>query len=61
MLVVHPVTGWWKSKKLLAEGLPSVRYALIVEIDAEESDTELYAEVQVAVDALIAAQAVVQV
>ena len=61
LLAVHPVTGWWKSKKLLAEGLPSVRYALIVEIDAEESDTELYAEVQVAVDALIAAQAVVQV
>lgn len=61
LLAVHPVTGWWKSKKLLAEGLPSVRYALIVEIDAEELDTELYAEVQVAVDALIAAQAVVQV
>ncbi|NND41731.1 MAG: S8 family peptidase [Silicimonas sp.] len=61
LLAVHPVTGWWKSKKLLAEGLPSVRYALIVEIDAEELDTELYAEVQVAVEALIAAQAVVQV
>ena len=61
LLAVHPVTGWWKSKKLLAEVLPSVRFALIVEIDAEESDTELYAEVQVAVDALIAAQAVVQV
>ena len=61
LLAVHPVTGWWKSKKLLAEVLPSVRYALIVEIDAEALDTELYAEVQVAVDALIAAQAVVQV
>lgn len=61
LLAVHPVTGWWKSKKLLAEVLPSVRYALIVEIDAEELDTELYAEVQVAVDALIAAQAVAQV
>ena len=61
LLAVHPVTGWWKSKKLLAEGLPSVRYALIVEIDAEGLDTELYAEVQVAVEALIAAQAVVQV
>ncbi|RFC61894.1 hypothetical protein DYI37_18900 [Fulvimarina endophytica] len=61
LLAVHPVTGWWKSKKLLNQGLPSVRYALIVEIDAEELDTELYAEVQVAVDALIDAQAVVQV
>ncbi|MCB1469070.1 MAG: S8 family peptidase [Rhizobiaceae bacterium] len=61
LLVVHPVTGWWKSKKLLAEGLPSVRYALIVEIDAEELEAELYAEVQAAIEALIAAQAVVQV
>ncbi|WP_373354111.1 S8 family peptidase [Pseudoroseicyclus sp. CXY001] len=61
LLAVHPVTGWWKSKKILAGGLPSVRYSLIVEIDAEDLDTELYAEVQVAIDALVAAQTVVQV
>lgn len=61
LLAVHPVTGWWKSKKLLAEGLPSVRYALIVEIDAGEVEAELYAEVQVAVEALIAAQAAIAV
>jgi Subtilase family len=61
LLVVHPVTGWWKSKKLLAEGLPSVRYALIVEMDAGEVEAELYAEVQVAVDALIAAQVAIQI
>jgi hypothetical protein len=60
LLAVYPVTGWWKSKNLLANGLPSVRYSLIVEIDAEDLDTELYAEVQTAVDALVAAQAVVQ-
>ncbi|WP_281842180.1 S8 family peptidase [Sinisalibacter aestuarii] len=61
LLAVHPVTGWWKSKKLLAEGLPSVRYALIVEIDAGELEAELYAEVQTAVEALIVAKAVIQV
>ena len=61
LLAVHPVTGWWKSKELLAEGMPSVRYALIVEIDAAELDAELYAEVHAAVEALIAAQAVVQI
>lgn len=61
LLAIHPVTGWWKSKKLLAEGLPSVRYALIVEIDAGEVEAELYAEVQVAVEALIAAQAAIPV
>jgi hypothetical protein len=61
LLAVHPVTGWWKSKTRLAEGLPSVRYSLIVEIDAEELETELYSEVQTAIAALIAANAVVVV
>jgi hypothetical protein len=61
LLAVHPVTGWWKSKKLLDEGLPSVRYALIIEIDAGEVEAELYAEVQVAVEALIAAKAAIAV
>lgn len=61
LLAVHPVTGWWKSKKLLSKGLRSVRYALIVEIDPGQVKAELYAEVQVAVEALIATQAVVKV
>ncbi len=61
LLAVHPVAGWWKSKKLLEEGLPSVRYALIVEIDAGELEAELYAGVQVAIEALIAAQAAIAV
>lgn len=61
LIAVHPVTGWWKSKALLKDGLPSARFSLIVEIDAEEVDTNLYAEVQTAVDALIAANAVVAV
>ena len=61
LLAVYPVTGWWKSKALLKKGLPSARYALIVEIDAEELKTELYSEVQTAVDALIEAGAEVAV
>lgn len=61
LIVVHPVTGWWKSKALLQNGLPSVRYALIVEIDAEHVEAELLAEVQTAIDALVAVQAVVAV
>ena len=44
----------WKGELLAASGA-------IVHVYAEELDTELYAEVQVAVEALIAAQAVVQV
>lgn len=58
LIAVHPVTGWWKSKALLQHDLPEVRYAIIVEIDAENVPAELYAEVQVAVDALVAAKAV---
>ena len=61
LIAVHPVTGWRKSKALLQDGLPEFRYALIVEIDAEHVAAELYAEVQIAVDALVAAQAVVTV
>jgi len=61
LIAVHPVSGWWKSKALLRNGLPTVRYALIVEIDAEHVQTELYAEVQTAIDALVAARAAVAV
>lgn len=61
LLAVHPVAGCWKSKVLLQGELPSVRYALIVEIDAEHVEAELYTEVQIAIDTLIATQAVIAV
>src|SRR3546814_783978 len=56
LLAVHPVTGWWKSKKRLQGGLPTVRFALVVEIDAETINTDIYTEVETAVQALIAAK-----
>jgi len=55
LIAVHPVSGWWKSKVYLQDGLPSVRYALIVEIDAGHAETELYAEVETAIAALVKA------
>ncbi|WP_254429783.1 S8 family peptidase [Ruegeria atlantica] len=61
LIAVHPVSGWRKSKALLQGELPTFRYALIVEIDAEELQAELFSEVQTSVDALVAAQAVVAV
>lgn len=61
LIAVHPVTGWWKSKKLLQDGLPEVRFSLIVEIDAGEQQTELYAEVQTAIAAMVQSRAVVLV
>lgn len=54
LIAVHPVAGWWKSKALIEKGLPNVRYSLIVEIDAQELEADLYAEVQAAVAAMTA-------
>ncbi len=58
LLAVHPVTGWWKSKSFLRqfadEVMPQVRFALIVEIDAGEIETDLYAEVKSAIEAMTA-------
>jgi hypothetical protein len=51
LLAVHPVAGWWKTKALLQTALPTVRFALILEIDAEDVEAELYAEVQASIAA----------
>ncbi|MEP3629720.1 MAG: S8 family peptidase [Hyphomicrobiales bacterium] len=61
LLAVHPVEGWWKTKSLLTEELPKCRYALIIEIDGEHLEAELYAEVSAAIEAMIAAQTVILV
>jgi hypothetical protein len=59
LLAVHPVAGWWKAKALLRNAPPTVRFALIVEIDAESVEAELYAEVQTSIAALAEAQVVI--
>ncbi|AUW59346.1 hypothetical protein C1T17_15885 [Sphingobium sp. SCG-1] len=59
LLAIHPVAGWWKSRKLLQEAEPEVRFALIVEIDTQGVEAELYPEVQTTVDVLNAAQAII--
>ena len=61
LIAVHPVTGWWKSKSVLKDGLPQARFSLIIEIDAEHLTTDLYTEVQTAVQAMVTAQTVVEV
>ncbi len=56
-LAIHPVAGWWKSK-LRRDQTPSrARYSLIVEIDARGTEVNLFAEVQAAIAAQIAAAA----
>lgn len=56
LIAVHPVAGWWKSKALLQDGLPTVRFSRIVEIDAQELEAELYAEVQTSIATTAAIQ-----
>jgi hypothetical protein len=58
LLAVHPVAGWWKSKVLLRDALPVVRFAIIVEIDAEAVEADLYTEVQTSIAAVAEAQVV---
>lgn len=52
LIAVHPVAGWWKTKTVLDPQNLIARFSLIVEIDAGESNAELYAEVQAAIEIL---------
>jgi hypothetical protein len=45
LLAVHPVAGWWKSQTEFGDQPRSVRFSLIVEIDAEATEIDLYTEV----------------
>ena len=58
LLAVHPVAGWWKSKARLQGGLPTARFALIVEIDTQDVEAELYAEVMATVANMAATQVI---
>lgn len=58
LLAVHPVAGWWKSKAILKNGEPEVRFALVVEIDTQGIEAELYAEVAMSVAAINATQVI---
>jgi hypothetical protein len=49
VLAVHAVGGWWKDRKKNGRHDHEARFALVVEIDAEENEAALYAEVQSAV------------
>jgi hypothetical protein len=52
MIAVHPVSGWWKKKTVADPENLAARFALVVEIDAGTVNTDLYAEVQTAVENL---------
>jgi hypothetical protein len=52
IIAVHPVTGWWKVKAVKEPEKLCARFALIVEIDAGNTEADLYSEVQTAVESL---------
>lgn len=56
VLAIHPVGGWWKTKLRHGDPLPRARYALVVEIDALDTEVDLYAEIQIAIAAQVQAQ-----
>ncbi|WP_162798451.1 hypothetical protein [Sulfitobacter sp. SK012] len=57
VMAVYPVGGWWKESRKVDPARCLTRFSLVAEIDAEEQEVDLYAEVQQA----IAARNVVQV
>lgn len=59
LLAVHPVAGWWKTRAIQNPHERPVRFALVVEIDASETEADLYAEVQAAIEARNIAQVTV--
>ncbi len=61
LMAVHPVGGWWKSKLRRGDEPKTARYSLVIEIDAEGADVDLYTEIQIALAAQIAAQLAVEI
>ncbi|MGV6876068.1 S8 family serine peptidase [Pseudochelatococcus sp. B33] len=59
LIAVHPVAGWWKTKTVPDPQDLVARFSLIVEIDAGESNAELYAEVEAAIKILNAVENIV--
>lgn len=56
MLAVHPVAGWWKSKSTQNVDQKTARFALVVELDTGDVETDLYTEIEAAIAAMNAAQ-----
>ncbi len=52
LIAVHPVAGWWKTKTVPDPENRTARFALIVEIDAGETNADLYVEVQTMIENL---------
>ncbi|MGR3824208.1 MAG: S8 family peptidase [Salipiger marinus] len=56
VLAVYPVGGWWKESRKVNPERCVARFSLVVEIDASDTEVDLYAEVQQKVMARAAVQ-----
>ena len=56
-VAVYPVSGWWKTRKNLMRSEKSLRYSLIVSLDADATECDLMSEVET----LIQQQAEIQI
>ena len=45
-VAVHPITGWWRERPHLRRWSRAARYSLIVSLETERTDVDLYAAIQ---------------
>jgi hypothetical protein len=55
-LAVYPVGGWWKQSRNPAIANRQARYSLVVTLDAGDVEQDLYAEIEAAIAARLAAE-----
>ncbi|MCW0221019.1 MAG: hypothetical protein OJI67_22010 [Prosthecobacter sp.] len=48
-VVIYPVTGWWKTRKALKRAGASLRYSLLVTLEAENPALDIYTEIENAI------------
>lgn len=50
LIMVYPVTGWWKTRTNLRKFNSKIRYSLIVTIETPEVDIDLYTAIKTKID-----------
>jgi hypothetical protein len=53
-VVIYPVTGWWKTRKALKRAGASLRYSLLVTLEAENPALDIYTEIENAISVPVA-------
>jgi hypothetical protein len=49
-IVVFPVSGWWRYRQHLERYESKARYSMIVSLETDETDVELYTSISQATD-----------